>query len=147
MSCTAASSHPPETAPQPQTSWSTAPSCQNTEPCSCLNHASCHPQAIALLPCRTASPGKLGGFEDELFRNTEMQDVPLVMAVMLATREGHRTVGIAYCDASARKLGMCEIADDEHFCNLEAVGCAAGGQGMCSGQGEPLSDWCMLPDL
>eukprot|EP00891_Asterochloris_glomerata_P003123 jgi/Astpho2/3123/fgenesh1_pm.00051_%23_46_t len=69
----------------------------------------------------TASPGKLSGFDDELFRNTEMQDVPVVMAVMLASHEGHRTVGIAYCDAASRKLGMCEITDDEHFCNLEAV--------------------------
>ena len=45
----------------------------------------------------------------------------MVMAVMLASLEGHRTVGIAYCDAASRKLGMCEITDDEHFCNLEAV--------------------------
>ena len=45
----------------------------------------------------------------------------MVMAVMLASHEGHRTVGIAYCDAASRKLGMCEITDDEHFCNLEAV--------------------------
>ena len=31
------------------------------------------------------------------------------------------TVGVAYCDATSRRLGACEFADDEHFCTLEAV--------------------------
>ena len=32
---------------------------------------------------REASPGKLGAFEDELFRNAELAEVPVVMAVCL----------------------------------------------------------------
>jgi hypothetical protein len=41
---------------------------------------------------REASPGKLGAFEDELFRNAEMADVPVVAAVALAYVDGARTV-------------------------------------------------------
>ena len=50
-----------------------------------------------------------------------MADVPVVMAVYLQYVEGARTVGIAYCDATGRKLGACQFTDDEHFCNLETV--------------------------
>ena len=70
---------------------------------------------------REASPGKLSAFEDELFRHSEMSEVPVVAAVALTLIEGVRTLGVAYCDASARKLGACEFADDEHFCTLESV--------------------------
>ena len=70
---------------------------------------------------RTASPGKLGSFEEELYHNTDMADVPVVMAVFLQYVEGARTVGVAYCDATGRKLGACQFTDDEHFCNLETV--------------------------
>ncbi|KAL3140673.1 hypothetical protein ABBQ32_005238 [Trebouxia sp. C0010 RCD-2024] len=70
---------------------------------------------------RTASPGKLGSFEEELYHNTDMADVPVVMAVFLQYVEGTRTVGVAYCDATGRKLGACQFTDDEHFCNLETV--------------------------
>lgn len=70
---------------------------------------------------RSASPGKLGSFEEELYHNTDMADVPVVMAVFLQYVEGARTVGIAYCDATGRKLGACQFTDDEHFCNLETV--------------------------
>ena len=71
--------------------------------------------------CRTASPGKLGSFEEELYHNTDMADVPVVMAVFLQYVEGARTVGVAYCDATGRKLGACQFTDDEHFCTLETV--------------------------
>ncbi len=59
------------------------------------------PQATAPRTCagatgararREASPGKLGAFEDELFRNAEMADVPVVAAVALAYVDGARTV-------------------------------------------------------
>lgn len=70
---------------------------------------------------RTASPGKLGSFEEELYHNTDMADVPVVMAVFLQYVEGARTVGVAYCDATGRKLGACQFTDDEHFCTLETV--------------------------
>ncbi len=50
-----------------------------------------------------------------------MADVPVVMAVFLQYVEGARSVGVAYCDATGRKLGACQFTDDEHFCNLETV--------------------------
>ncbi len=50
-----------------------------------------------------------------------MADVPVVMAVFLQYVEGSRTVGVAYSDATGRKLGACQFTDDEHFCNLETV--------------------------
>lgn len=50
-----------------------------------------------------------------------MADAPVVMAVFLQYVEGTRTVGVAYCDATRRKLGACQFTDDEHFCNLETV--------------------------
>ena len=71
--------------------------------------------------CREASPGKLGAFEDDLFRNAEMADVPVAAAVILGYPEGARTIGIAFCDAAGRALGACEYADDEYFCNTESV--------------------------
>lgn len=46
--------------------------------------------------CREASPGKLGAFEDELFRNADMADVPVVAAIALAYVEGARTVRTAF---------------------------------------------------
>ena len=38
--------------------------------------------------CRSASPGKLGKFEEELFRSAEMSETPVVMAVTVAMVEG-----------------------------------------------------------
>lgn len=70
---------------------------------------------------REASPGKLGAFEDDLFRNAEMADVPVAAAIILGYPEGARTIGIAFCDAAGRALGACEYADDEYFCNTESV--------------------------
>mmetsp|Transcript_2038 Transcript_2038/g.4816 ORF Transcript_2038/g.4816 Transcript_2038/m.4816 type:complete len:932 (-) Transcript_2038:357-3152(-) len=70
---------------------------------------------------RTASPGKLGAFEEELFRNNEMADVPVVVSVWLQYAEGHRQVGVAFLDASRRTIGACEFADDEQFCRLEML--------------------------
>jgi DNA mismatch repair protein MSH2 len=70
---------------------------------------------------REASPGKLGAFEEELFRNAEMVDAPVLAAVLLGARDGARAVGVAFADAGGRKLGACEFADDEHFCSTEAV--------------------------
>eukprot|EP00884_Botryococcus_braunii_P018504 jgi/Botrbrau1/5337/Bobra.0346s0011.1 len=70
---------------------------------------------------KEASPGKLAAFDEELFHNSEMAEVPLVMAVTLGTVEGHRMVGMAFCDMARRHLGACEFADDEHFCSLETL--------------------------
>ena len=70
---------------------------------------------------REASPGKLGAFEDDLFRNAEMADVPIAAALILGYPEGARTIGLAFCDAAGRALGTCEFADDEYFCSTESV--------------------------
>lgn len=71
--------------------------------------------------CREASPGKLGAFEDDLFRNVEMADAPLAASLILGYTEGVRTVGVAFSDMAGRRLGACEFADDEYFCSTEAV--------------------------
>jgi len=70
---------------------------------------------------RTASPGKLSQFEEELFRSSDGGDMPIVIAVTLATVENQRQVGVAYVDVSSRQLGACEFFDDEQFCTLETV--------------------------
>ena len=52
---------------------------------------------------RSASPGKLGEFEEELFRSAEMSETPVVMAVTLAFVEGARMVRPA-CTTARRHI-------------------------------------------
>jgi hypothetical protein len=57
--------------------------------------------------CRSASPGRLSAFEDELFAGGAGGgegggEVPLVGAVAVSIREGQRTVGVAFLDTSSR---------------------------------------------
>jgi hypothetical protein len=56
-----------------------------------------------------------------LFSNIDNLSSPLVMAVKLTLANGGTTriVGVAFADASARKLGVSEFLDDEMFSNLE----------------------------
>ncbi|KAL6763329.1 DNA mismatch repair protein [Haematococcus lacustris] len=71
---------------------------------------------------RAASPGRLAAFEEELFRGgIDMADTPVVVAVVLAMKEGVREVGLAYADVVARRLGVAQFVDDELLCSLEAV--------------------------
>ena len=77
--------------------------------------------ADMLRACREASPGKLGAFEEDLFRTGELTDRVLVAAIALGVVDGHRTVGVAYYNAVGRSLGACQFAVDDHFCALEAV--------------------------
>ncbi|KAI8470492.1 MAG: DNA mismatch repair protein [Monoraphidium minutum] len=70
---------------------------------------------------KSASPGRLSAFEEELFRGGEAADAPLVAAVALGYAEGQRTVGAAFLDPGGRRLGACQFVDDEHFCSLEAL--------------------------
>ena len=78
---------------------------------------------------RSASPGKLGAFEDVLFRSADMADNAVLMAVNVKTRAGQRTVGVGFVDTTGRRLGLGEFLDDEHFNSLESVavqlGCKA----------------------
>ena len=75
---------------------------------------------------RSASPGRLGDFEEELYRVGEMADVPVVAAVRVVVRADQRHVGVAYVNPTTRELGACEFVDDEQFCALEAVVCQLG---------------------
>ncbi len=56
-----------------------------------------HCQTLVKLSSRSASPGKLGEFEEELFRSAEMSETPVVMAVTLALVEGARMVRLRRC--------------------------------------------------
>jgi DNA mismatch repair protein MSH2 len=75
---------------------------------------------------KTASPGKLGAFEDELFRSTDMSDAAVVCAARVVVKAEQRHVGVAYVNATTRELGACEFVDDEQFCTLESVLCQIG---------------------
>lgn len=70
---------------------------------------------------RSASPGNLAAFEDELLRGLDAVELPVVMAVTLSLQGGGRRVGVAYLDAGRHRLGAAEFADDEQFCTLEAI--------------------------
>ncbi|KAL3627090.1 MutS-like protein [Castilleja foliolosa] len=74
-----------------------------------------------------ATPGNLGSFEEILFANNEMQDSPVIVAVIANFRENGCTVGLSYVDLTKRLLGLSEFPDDSHFTNLEsalvALGC------------------------
>jgi|TARA_B100000768_G_C11282253_1_gene379343 DNA mismatch repair protein MSH2 len=75
---------------------------------------------------RSASPGKLGAFEDELYRSSEMLDIPIVTAVRVTVQMGQRHVGVASFNPNTRHLGACEFIDDEQLCSLEAMVCQLG---------------------
>ena len=75
---------------------------------------------------KSASPGKLGAFEDELYRGGEIAEAPVVAAVRVAVKAEQRHVGVAYVNPTTRELGACEFVDDEQFCALEAVICQLG---------------------
>ena len=75
---------------------------------------------------KSASPGKLGAFEDELYRGGEMAEAPVVAAVRVAVKAEQRHVGVAYVNPTTREMGACEFVDDEQFCALEAVICQLG---------------------
>ncbi|QRV82157.1 DNA mismatch repair protein MutS [Ceratobasidium sp. AG-Ba] len=70
---------------------------------------------------RRASPGNLQDVEDLLFSNTDLESAPIVMAVRLTKREGGRTVGVAFADASAREIGVSEFPDNDLLSNFEAL--------------------------
>ena len=71
---------------------------------------------------KSASPGKLQAFEDELFRSNEMSDASVVCAVRVA----NGNVGVAYANTTTRELGACAFVDDEQYCTLESVLCQIG---------------------
>lgn len=76
---------------------------------------------------KNGTPGNISSFEDILFANNEMQDTPVVIALVPNFRENGCTIGLAYLDVTKRVLGLAEFLDDSHFTNLEssivALGC------------------------
>lgn len=76
---------------------------------------------------KSGTPGNISSFEDILFANNEMQDSPVVVALLPNVRENSCTVGLGYIDQTKRVLGLAEFLDDSHFTNLEsalvALGC------------------------
>ncbi|KAK3032925.1 hypothetical protein RJ639_036506 [Escallonia herrerae] len=76
---------------------------------------------------KSGTPGNLGSFEDILFANNEMQDSPVIVAIVPNFRENGCTIGLGYIDLTKRVLGLAEFLDDSHFTNLEsalvALGC------------------------
>ncbi|KAB1212671.1 DNA mismatch repair protein MSH2 [Morella rubra] len=76
---------------------------------------------------KSGTPGNLSSFEDVLFASNEMQDSPVVVALLPNFRENGCTLGLGYIDLTKRVLGLAEFLDDSHFTNLEsslvALGC------------------------
>lgn len=70
---------------------------------------------------KRGSPGMWRDFEGDLARAGDVTDAPIVAAVTLNLVQGARTVGLAFADTIAHRLGACEFTDDEHFCQLEAA--------------------------
>ncbi|KDP20084.1 hypothetical protein JCGZ_05853 [Jatropha curcas] len=76
---------------------------------------------------KSGTPGNLGSFEEVLFANNEMQDTPVVVALIPNFRDNGCTIGLSYVDLTKRILGLAEFLDDSHFTNVEsalvALGC------------------------
>lgn len=70
---------------------------------------------------KRGSPGNTQMFEDILYASG-MNSSSVVMAVRLAGSGSDKVVGVAYCDATLGRMGVCEFADNDQFSNLE-VGC------------------------
>ena len=76
---------------------------------------------------KSGTPGNISSFEDTLFANNEMQDTPVVVALVPKFRENSCTIGIGYVDLTKRVLGLAEFLDGSNFTNVEsalvALGC------------------------
>ncbi|KAL5544714.1 hypothetical protein UlMin_008498 [Ulmus minor] len=76
---------------------------------------------------KSGTPGNISSFEDILFANHEMQDTPVVVALVPKFHENSCTIGLGYVDLTKRVLGLAEFLDDSHFTNVEsalvALGC------------------------
>eukprot|EP00741_Cyanophora_paradoxa_P007886 tig00001224_g7630.t1 len=69
---------------------------------------------------KTASPGDVHSFEDIIFKNTDLEESPIICAVRLANDGANRVVGVGYADTILKVLGVAEFNDTEHFSNLES---------------------------
>ncbi|KAJ2558290.1 MSH2 protein [Coemansia sp. RSA 1933] len=69
----------------------------------------------------TASPGNLQQVEEQLFSNTEMVSVPVVMGVAFKSSADQMHVGVAFVDPAQRSIGVAEFVDNDVFSNLESL--------------------------
>ncbi|GFR44787.1 hypothetical protein Agub_g6119, partial [Astrephomene gubernaculifera] len=70
---------------------------------------------------RSATPGKLSAFDEELYRSAEMAEVPVVAALTFACSEGQPQAGVGYVEPACCRLGACELLLDDSLSGLEAV--------------------------
>ena len=68
-----------------------------------------------------ASPGNLQQLEDMLFVNADIVTSPIVMAIKMSTKDGIKTVGAAFADATNRYLGVAEYPENDLFSNTESL--------------------------
>ncbi|KAG8759835.1 MutS-like protein [Serendipita sp. 396] len=68
---------------------------------------------------RQASPGNIQEVEDLIFANTEITSPPIVLALRVSQLDGVRTLGTAFADASIRKIGVSQFAENDLFSNIE----------------------------
>ena len=68
-----------------------------------------------------ASPGRLGAFEEDLFRTADCSDAPVLASVRVVSSPAGKAVGLAYLNATARELGATSFVDDDQFSALEAA--------------------------
>nr|WJN24899.1 MSH2 [Pseudozyma thailandica] len=70
---------------------------------------------------KQASPGNLQQMEDMIFVNADIVSSPIVMALKMTTKDGVRTVGAAFADATNRELCVAEYAENDLFSNTESL--------------------------
>lgn len=70
---------------------------------------------------RQASPGNLQEVEDLIFANTDMTTAPIVLSIRIAKVDNIRTIGTAFADATIRKIGVSQFAENDLFGNLESL--------------------------
>lgn len=73
---------------------------------------------------KKATAGNLKDFDDWLFDgegSTAMKESSNVMALKLTCTGNERVVGVAFVDATLRKMDVCEFIDNDRFTNLESV--------------------------
>ncbi|KAJ1018408.1 hypothetical protein NDA18_006562 [Ustilago nuda] len=70
---------------------------------------------------KQASPGNLQQMEDMIFVNADIVSSPIVMALKMTTRDGVKTVGAAFADATNRQLCVAEYAENDLFSNTESL--------------------------
>lgn len=70
---------------------------------------------------KKASPGNVRDFEELLYRNKELEDTAVSVAICFGVEGQHKMVGAAFADAILRKIGYCQFVDTVHLANLESL--------------------------